>query len=95
MNFKEIHTIVRDLPTDKEGYIKITHLLKNAFGHQSRYITRELNQQNPIFHMLRIRGTNEEPGQWKIHAHDSIEFTLRVWDLVKEHSAEMHKGEAS
>lgn len=95
MNFKEIHAIVKSLPTDKEGYIKITHLLKNAFGHQSRYITGQLNPQNPIFHMLRIRGTNEEPGQWKIHAHDSIEFTLRVWDLVKEHSINTHQSTAS
>lgn len=82
MNFKEIHAIVKELDRDKAGYISIPQLIKRILGSQAKFAMRELEPNHPVLYMMQTKGTKDDMSHWKIHAHDSIEFTLRVMDLV-------------
>lgn len=84
MNFKEIHAVVKELGTDKEGYVSIAHLMKQVLGHQSKFIIQQLTPNHPALYMLQCKGSNADPSHWKIHSHDSIEFMLRVMDIIKD-----------
>lgn len=84
MNFKEIHAVVKQIGTDKEGYISIASLMKQVLGHQSKFVIQQLEPKHPVLYMLQTKGSNADPSHWKIHAHDSIEFILRVMDMIKD-----------
>jgi hypothetical protein len=87
MEFQEMHTLVKNIKPDTEGYVNICEVAKAVYGPRTKIIISQLDYDDNIFINLRVKGSIHDRKQWKINKHDALELILRIKDLMVRNEA--------